>query len=517
MSDGLELVDRPSYPSERRQHSRQQVRSIAYVELDEGNGGIVLNVSEGGLSVQAVVSLMDEQLPRMRIQLSQPQDWVETGARIAWTGKSRKVVGLQFVDLPEQARSQIREWVSRETLPASLPHESNARRGEEEHPPRTRVASQAAVPLAEPVAPRPAGDDHAQNVSPEAEAVVVPPTTPAQEPAPPMNLAIMPAPTPARTSPPTPLPAPILNAAPGPASPPADQVIGRAFDHTHYTELKLTGRPPKAASHAPRQVARHGTLAALTAFLALMSLGAGWAAGRGAFDGVFAKVHAMTSRRSAADRDVNSPTRPILAVSGVEAADVNSVRSAVPVNVPINAPTPAPVQNPRRKAPANLAPQPSRKPVTLEAQNLSPTIRRQAAGYTNGPGEGAPPVSDLQGGSDNILPAAGSMDFRDSIPAPPVERQPAVLKRGELVHRVDPIYPTVAREQRIQGTVTLRISIAADGTVHNIEVVSGSPLLTGAAVDAVRQWRYRPTLLNGKPVQADNEISLVFRLSNSSQ
>ena len=78
MSDAFAYAENPVRPSERRVHFRQPIRTLAYVELDEGNGGIILNVSESGLAVQAVTSLMDDHLPRMRFQLSQSPDWVET-------------------------------------------------------------------------------------------------------------------------------------------------------------------------------------------------------------------------------------------------------------------------------------------------------------------------------------------------------------------------------------------------------------------------------------------------------
>src|ERR1017187_3780282 len=113
MSGAFEQVENHSL-SDRRVHSRLPSRSLAYVELDEGNGGIILNISEGGLSVQAVTSLMDDLLPGVRFQLSESEGWIEATARITWTGPSRKVAGLEFVDLPEEARSRIREWFVRE-------------------------------------------------------------------------------------------------------------------------------------------------------------------------------------------------------------------------------------------------------------------------------------------------------------------------------------------------------------------------------------------------------------------
>ena len=103
MSNTLAQAHEQLPPSDRRLYVRQPIRSLAYVELDEGNGGIVLNISEGGLSVQAVTSLMDDLLPGVRFQLSESEGWIEANARITWTGPSRKVAGLEFVDLPEEA------------------------------------------------------------------------------------------------------------------------------------------------------------------------------------------------------------------------------------------------------------------------------------------------------------------------------------------------------------------------------------------------------------------------------
>ncbi len=73
----------------------------------------------------------------------------------------------------------------------------------------------------------------------------------------------------------------------------------------------------------------------------------------------------------------------------------------------------------------------------------------------------------------------------------------SVMMEGSLIHRVEPIYPSMARNVRIQGNVLLAAVIGKDGTVQNLQVVSGHPMLVRAALDAVRQWRYRPYALNG--------------------
>ena len=81
-----------------------------------------------------------------------------------------------------------------------------------------------------------------------------------------------------------------------------------------------------------------------------------------------------------------------------------------------------------------------------------------------------------------------------------------------LVHRVQPEYPSFARAAHISGTVQLRAIIARDGTVRELQVISGNPLLAQAAKDAVIRWRYRPTLLNGEPVEVETYITANFVL-----
>lgn len=81
-----------------------------------------------------------------------------------------------------------------------------------------------------------------------------------------------------------------------------------------------------------------------------------------------------------------------------------------------------------------------------------------------------------------------------------------------LIHRVEPVYPPEARAQQIQGAVTLDVQIGGEGTVHNIEVVEGNPVLADAAVQAVRQWRYRPYSVDGRPVEMQTRVTIRFTL-----
>ena len=87
------------------------------------------------------------------------------------------------------------------------------------------------------------------------------------------------------------------------------------------------------------------------------------------------------------------------------------------------------------------------------------------------------------------------------------------VSQGLLIHQVKPMYPPLARQARIQGTVVLQALISKDGTITNLHVVSGHPMLAPAAVDAVKQWRYKPYFLNGEPVEVETQITVNFTLS----
>jgi protein TonB len=102
------------------------------------------------------------------------------------------------------------------------------------------------------------------------------------------------------------------------------------------------------------------------------------------------------------------------------------------------------------------------------------------------------------------------------IPPRPVAIKPLVvsdLGEGSLLHRVQPTYPPIAREARVQGAVELRAIISKTGTIENLVVVSGQPMLVKSAIDAVRQWRYRPYILNHEPIEVETEITVNFLLS----
>jgi cell division septation protein DedD len=100
-----------SAQADRRNFFRQRVL-LSAVELGDDNGGIVLNLSEGGLALRAVSQVAGDELPNLRFQFSQSDVWVETRARVTWRSDSKTSAGVEFIDLPDEARKQIKEWIA---------------------------------------------------------------------------------------------------------------------------------------------------------------------------------------------------------------------------------------------------------------------------------------------------------------------------------------------------------------------------------------------------------------------
>lgn len=83
-----------------------------------------------------------------------------------------------------------------------------------------------------------------------------------------------------------------------------------------------------------------------------------------------------------------------------------------------------------------------------------------------------------------------------------------------LIRRVEPLYPPLARQIHKEGRVEMRARIATDGTIQSLEVVGGDPLFYQSALEAVRQWHYKPTILNGQPVEIDTHITVIYTMSH---
>jgi periplasmic protein TonB len=101
------------------------------------------------------------------------------------------------------------------------------------------------------------------------------------------------------------------------------------------------------------------------------------------------------------------------------------------------------------------------------------------------------------------------------VAAPQRVRVSTGVATGLLIRKVTPNYPQLAKQARIQGSVVLQAEISKDGTIQNLQLISGHPMLAPAAIEAVKQWRYKPYLLNGEPVAVETQVVVNFSLSGS--
>jgi len=182
---------------------------------------------------------------------------------------------------------------------------------------------------------------------------------------------------------------------------------------------------------------------------------------------------------------------------------------------PILMQVPPPVQEPRPMVQAQHAPAtptatssspiqaprliPSQLPI-VEIDIPGPPTPIELGGDPNG-----------TGGPDNAFNGRMHPDVRQAVPAVTQHVSSGVMQ-GMLIDKVIPTYPAIARMARASGAVVLQATISRTGTIENLRVTSGPAMLRQAALDAVKQWRYRPYLLNGQPVEVETTVEVDFTL-----
>ena len=122
----------------------------------------------------------------------------------------------------------------------------------------------------------------------------------------------------------------------------------------------------------------------------------------------------------------------------------------------------------------------------------------------------------------NVLPEQELLTFLIAPPPPPpppprpVKREPirvgGNVQESKLIKKIEPVYPELAKRARVQGVVILQVTVDEEGSVSEIRVLRGHPLLDDEAVRAVKQWKYSPTLLNGEPVPVIATVTVIFNL-----
>ncbi len=153
---------------------------------------------------------------------------------------------------------------------------------------------------------------------------------------------------------------------------------------------------------------------------------------------------------------------------------------------------------------------PSSLPIGIPPGSDEPAPEPSGSGIGSfGPSGGSNELPFALGGS-RPLPAA------PVVPPPPVrEFRTSTMLEGNLMRKVQPVYPPLARSARIQGPVVLEAVISKAGTIENLRLISGHPMLVPAAIEAVRQWRYRPYVLNNELIEVETQITVNFILGGT--
>jgi protein TonB len=150
------------------------------------------------------------------------------------------------------------------------------------------------------------------------------------------------------------------------------------------------------------------------------------------------------------------------------------------------------------------------KKIEMIKEDEAPPPVMASTGVVGGVPGGVPGGS-MGGVMGSILSSTPTV--APKIATPQLVRVSSGVVSGLLVRKVNPVYPPLARQARIQGTVVLQAQISKDGNIENLQLISGHPMLAPAAIEAVKQWKYRPYLLNGEPVEVETQVQVNFTLA----
>jgi TonB family protein len=494
----------------KRAHARRRILPVAYVELGLDNGGILLNLSEGGLGVRSVLPLTSREFRGIRFQAPMSQAWLTASGRMVWLSESKKEGGIQFTEMAGEARQQIHKWASAagdpddagECLPASSA-------GSWETPKR--------IP-----------DMHNRET--------------AGEPA----IATG---TRAQTT--------LRQRAPMQAEAGAAPV--QNFRFTEYSMFAAEPEKEGVWIEPARYRRGWGGTALLVLFVAAVSFTLGSTVGRGSLDHWIAYLRDAAENQLAPAPKVTPPTPPEQPDASETAKNTNSASSG---DQPKADESTNPVARPAGNSQVAATPATEKKDElpkgVTEPKNSSADSEMSAAGSTARSAiardsaqrqprsaDNAMPRTDLEVDAGPSSTAAGhsilvnppgpsGRPFYVNLPAETISASPAIaisaqrtlqiqpsasgrserVVIGTLKSHSDPFYPVEARKQRLEGSVELRARVGRTGQIIAVTPVSGPDLLVSAAATAVREWRYEPTFVDGDPVEILADITIVFRRLN---
>jgi periplasmic protein TonB len=535
-------AEAPSEPKIRPRFMRQRTETLVFVSLDSENAGLPGSVRKVGPAFQGIKRLTAGQSLNVIFKLPGIDGWLRATANVVWVSNSGKAGGLQFVDIPGESRRLVDNWLA---LRAQASR-ADATAGSQASTGNTKAAP----------APPVLDMDSYQIVLPVEAIEIIPGPQPYSAPPAPVALAAM------QASMRSDVPRVEASVAKSVAAPPLP--VPASFAAASRV------RTPQEGVRIERSSTRTFVLA-LAGLVAMFAI-AGvviWQL-RGALS--LRPLSAQPAQPEISSAPIETPPPQIVeSQNSLEAPQSKS--STVPIPMP-SAPSATaarssdrPEKTGKPAMPQKTAAQTTRSMQLSEVSHLGTTrpaqpqqiVRATPPSATNPPSAEARPAGSVPAAppteTANEKPANSISDRppveaaarpaiaeRSPVPAtappaspvsptgsievvtdpypsirPPAGPKskpsgPAALTIGRLVSKVDPVYPSDALQQRISGTVKLHIVVGMDGRVETASVTEGPAQLRNAALRAVEQWRYEPTLLGSAPVEAEEDVALVFRI-----
>jgi TonB family protein len=538
---------------DRRLQTRTTPASRAYVELGDANSSIVLNISETGMAVAAAGLLVaGDYLPRICLQLPSSRQSIEISAQIVWLAESKKNAGIRFVDLTAEARNQISSWIASEKpapepegltsppveslIPATLERFPEQPIGsvlpEQDQPSSPEQIGHTASQVSEIVTPKildasllshvedlrekvhhhatAAGfgpqvrtgrvESSADRIENSSSRLYVLEISGFQVAAVAFLFAVISL-------------AVGLTVERGP--------LGKRLRDAQKSILAVDATSPPPSNRPGETTSRTANPPAAYTFNTPAVNPPATATTKSRSESPSAQSLNARPEDSAARVAPIGPSSAITTRSLTDShnpgasPERNGSTGLIARNAPPRA-SPKPAHSPKAVSPISGGPpNPAPRRVTL-ATRAAPHLSSPSAILVTGPGDGSKPFRLILPEKPIAASSSFAMTSQLSVlvapePGSAVTHKPARLQAGELVSFVWPRYPRRGDRYGSSETVKVRTTVGKLGQVQDIKLVSGSTSLLPAAMSAIRLWRYKPTLLNKRPVQAQQDVTIEFR------
>jgi protein TonB len=486
---------------DRRSSPRRKIEQVIYVNFGPDNGGILLDISEGGLSCRVVGALFKGESCRPKFMLPGDTLPIEGDCFVAWTTPSKKCGGLQFTDLSEDAQGRIRQWIAQQQSTVAA---------------RTVVMTTRMNPIV-------LGNE-ARTLSTAPAQGEIEPTATIDEPVANEPVLIQPL----------------------PVSPPATEAQNSPADNYSNGHLELDHKPasqrvfisstsqtlfplgihaqdkPRIVPPVPPRVRVSAAwIVTCLCFLAATLVVAFYF---GRLAGISSEAARMVRANPA-----SSSVEPVRTAIADPAPTPRNPEPALADAAPAKPPQPDEIANP----PVAVAAPPPEVPAAQSARKSDVDSHPLASAPHASPRIKSmnPPRPERRLDADSkaaalpdialtnpspIDPVALSIDtLGGSVPAQPhpATLAPSTAFRGPvLIQRVEPAYSPLAKETGVEGSVEVKAIIGKDGVPRALGVIRGDPRLSESALNAVRKWRYQPAVSDGNAVEAPVTITIQFRL-----